>query len=813
LSSPEDVPIRQGPFLLGLFLVTGSSLALEVLDTRLLSVLTWYSLAFLVIAMGLFGLTAGAVHVYLKSDEYTGDRLAVSLARDARWLAWAVPLSYVLLLIVPLRTEAVATTVVLFIAFSGAIALPFYPAGRIVAAAVTRTPFPVGRVYAVDLLGAAVGAPLVPLLIRAGGGTAILSMAVVGGLASACFSWARGARRDIRRGGVLAGGMLALCLLNSLGHRGLVPLWAKGMPENRDIVDAELWNSHSRVQVMKEVLAPAIFWGRGPKCGDPLVLQRNIVIDGHAATPLYLEPLDKLNFLGCDVTNIVHSIRPHGPAAIIGVGGSRDIQAALKFGHSPVVGIEFNDRLLQILRGPLGAATGVAERPDVTLVHDEARSWLARTPRHFQVIQASLIDTWAATGAGAHALGENGLYTVDAWRVFLDHLSPGGIFTVSRWATVETGRLASLAAAALLDRGVKQPGTHIALINSGPVTTLLVSRDPLTVQDERTLNQVAKNMGFAVVASPHHRPQAWRLDEMLWAHSRAELDRIALEPLLDFRPPTDDRPFFFNVIRLPALWHPLPKVTRGTIQGNLLATRALGLAFFASLVLVFGAIYYPLSRRAKPTGHTGRGLWAALLYFGTIGVGFMLAEIALLQRLSVVLGEPEYSLIVVLASLVGFAGLGSLASDRLPLSRAPWCYVYPLLLALAVAAVAIIWPRLAPGMAAAPLGTRIGFAVAITAVVGLPLGLAFPAGLRMARLAHGEETPWLWGINGMGSVLASSAAILIALVYGLTQLMFVAAGCYVLLVVAIAGMQRGARRAREAAERSIEALPAEAETS
>ncbi len=804
--------MRQGPFLLGLFLVTGSSLALEVLDTRLLSVITWYSLAFLVIAMGLFGLTAGAVHVYLKSEDYTGDKLAPSLARDARWLSWAVPLSYVLLLIVPLRTEFVATTVVLFVAFSAAIALPFYPAGRIVAAAVTRTPFPVGRVYAVDLLGAAVGAPLVPLIIRAGGGTAILSMAVVGALASACFAWAGGARPGIKRAGKLAAGMLALCLLNSLSHRGLVPLWAKGMPENRDIVDQEMWNSHSRVQVMKEVRAPAIFWGRAPKCGDPLVLQRNIVIDGHAATPLYLEPLDKLGFLSCDVTNVVHAIRPHGPVAIIGVGGSRDIQAALKFGHSPVVGIEFNDRLLQILRSPLAAPTGIAERPDVTLVHDEARSWLARSHQQFEVIQASLIDTWAATGAGAHALGENGLYTVDAWRVFLNHLSPGGILTVSRWATVETGRLVALASAALLDRGVKDPGTHIALVNSGPVNTLLVGRDPLTPDDERQLNQVAFNMGFVIMASPHHHPSAKRLDEMLWAHSRAELDQVALRPLLDFRPPTDDRPFFFNVIRLSALWHPLPAVTRGTIEGNLLATRALGLAFLASLILVIGAIYVPLSRRAKPTGHTGRGLWAALLYFGTIGVGFMLAEIALLQRLSVVLGEPEYSLIVVLSSLVGFAGIGSLVSDRLPLSRAPWCYVYPLLLATAIAAVALVWPHVAAGMEAAPLGTRIGFSVGMTAAVGLPLGLAFPAGLRMAREAHGEETPWLWGINGMGSVLASSAAILIALVFGLTQLMLVSAGCYVLLVVAVAGMQLGAKRVRESAgDASDEPLEAEPE--
>ena len=162
-SSNEREAPGQGWFLAGLALVTSCLLALEVLDTRLLSVLTWYSLAFLVIAMGLFGLTAGAVHVYLNPERWTLERLSRSLARDSLLLAVAIPASYVALLVMPLRVEPVATTVVLFIVFAGAIALPFYPAGRVVAAALTRSPFPVGRVYAVDLGGAALGAPLVPL--------------------------------------------------------------------------------------------------------------------------------------------------------------------------------------------------------------------------------------------------------------------------------------------------------------------------------------------------------------------------------------------------------------------------------------------------------------------------------------------------------------------------------------------------------------------------------------------------------------------------------------------------------------------------
>jgi len=778
--------------------VTSVGLALEVLDTRLLSVLTWYSLAFFVIAMGLFGLTAGAVHVYLRPEEFTPPELPRRLARAARALALAIPVSFVLLLILPIRAEPVATTLVLFVVFSAVLALPFYPAGIVIAAALTRAPFPIGRVYAVDLLGAALGAPLVPLLLRfLGGGSAILSLSVVAALSSVLFARSGGDRSSARRGGVLAAALLVLSTGNALSQRGLVPLWVKGLPELHDQIELDLWNSHSRVTVSKPGVLPAAFWGHGARCPTPALLQRVLVIDGHAMTPLYLAPVSELGFLSCDVTNVAHFIRPYGPAAIIGVGGSRDIQAALLAGHVPVIGIEFNDRLLDVLRGPLGAPTGIAAHPDVRLVHDEARSFLTRHRFKYQLIQASLIDTWAATGAGAHALGENGLYTRQAFRLFLERLEPGGVLSVSRWSTVETPRLAALAVGALLDFGVSDPRAHVAVMSAGPVTTLIVSRDPLTPSDQTKLEEVARDKGFQVIALPNRPSTAERLARMLEAKNNAALDSVALLDLLDFRPPTDDRPFFFNVIRLRALASELPAVTAGTIEGNLLATRTLGLAFLSSLLLVVVGVALPLARRARPRGRSRASLWAALVYFAAIGIGFMFVEIAILQRLSLLLGQPTYSLIVVLASLVGSAGLGSLLSDRLPLSSKPWCYLFPILIALALLLAAFSWPALAGRIAPAPTQTRIVFAAALSAGLGVLLGLAFPAGMRICRESHAEETPWFWGMNGMGSVLASSAAIMIALEFGLTALLVTAAACYLVLVPAIAIMRGGERKSEE----------------
>jgi spermidine synthase len=785
--------VRQGLFLVGLGLVTSATLGLEVLDTRLLSVLTWYSLAFFVIAMGLCGLTAGALRVYIDGGLSEDDEICRALSLASRQFALAVPVSYVLLLILPLRTEPVATTVVLFLVFSLALALPFYPAGKAIAISVTRSRFPIGRVYAVDLAGAALGCPLAPLLLRVmDAGSAILLFSAVAALGAIAFSRAGNEPRGTRHGALAFLFLVALFLANRATDHGLRPLWVKERAETYAIMDEELWNSHSRVEVFHPSTEPAMMWGLGSRCQAPTVTERVLVIDGHAATPLYhaSENLESLRFLECDVSDVANLLRPGGSAAIIGVGGSRDIQAALLAGHSRVVGIELNDRMLEILKGPMGEPTLVPHRPEVELIHDDARSYLSRTNERFRVVQASLIDTWAATGAGAHALAENGLYTLEAWRAFLSRVEPGGVFTVTRWATVETSRMIALGVAALMDRGAPHPRDHIALVSGGLATTLLVGRDPFTAADTARLREIAFDKGFVVVVAPGEHVGAEQLERVLSATSPEELDRFTLTADLDFRPSTDDRPFFFNVVRLRSLFRPLPDVTAGALPGNLAATRMLGLTLFASVVFVFGSIVWPLSRRARQRDALGAPLVAAFIYFCLIGVGFMLLEIALLERLSLVLGQPLYALTVVLSTLVASAGVGSLLSDALPFSRTPYCFAYPVLIFGITLLFALSWPGLAQKILLADTPVRIAWAAGVTAIVGLPLGVAFPVGLSLVRRAHAAETPWLWGLNGAGSVVASSLAILIALTHGITVLTLVGAACYLALLPAIFVMVR-----------------------
>ncbi len=255
-------------------------------------------------------------------------------------------------------------------------------------------------------------------------------------------------------------------------------------------------------------------WGPSPLLDGARfdVEQRGMNIDGDAGTTAirFHGNFEEIEFLRYDVTNLAYFLPGRTRAAVIGVGGGRDVLSAAVFGYRDITAVELNPVFVSLLtRNPHAAFTDLASLTGLRLIVDEGRSWFARSAERFDVIQMSLIDTWAATGAGAFSLSENGLYTVEAWRIFLDRLSERGVLTVSRWYNpddpTETARMLSLAAAALLERGVEQPRRHVVLAAQHMVATLLVAREPLSSDDLALLTQQAAHFEHKILVSPAAR--------------------------------------------------------------------------------------------------------------------------------------------------------------------------------------------------------------------------------------------------------------------------------------------------------------------
>lgn len=786
-------------FYLGLGSVTASTLALEIIEIRLLSVVTWYHLAFFVISMAMFGMTLGALRIQLAPRKFAPDNLARTLPRAALFASAAAGLAYLDQLCLAPVTVVSFSIVVVFARLALTMAVPFYFAGVAVTLALTRSPYPIGRTYGADLAGAALGALLVlPLLNLLDGPGAIFaagSLMALGGWLLA--RWARQTQTG-RWALAIGAAWLALAVFNAATPFGLDPIVVKGRIEQRQQFAYEKWNSFSRIVAYRpeKANAASALWAASPRTTVESIEMMRMNIDGEAGTNMIRTADGAPDFLRADVTALAYEVR-RGKVAIIGVGGGKDIQTALAAENESVLGLEINPIFVSLLTDRFRDYTGLTSRPEVRLEVDEARGYFTRSREKFDIIQASLIDTWAATGAGAFSLSENSLYTVDAWRIFLNRLTDDGVFTVSRWYSPdrldETARLVSLAAASLFDLGINEPEKYILLGAHQRVATIIVGHRPFSADDIARFKQRLAEMEFTPLLIPGEPAASPLLEQLRGATDRADLERLAATSPLDLSPPTDERPFFFNLLRLSRPWEILPYIggSTGTISGNLLATLTLLVILLLSLIFGVAIVFIPY-RWSPP--EVARPQAAQLLYFTLIGLGFMLVEIALLQRLSVYLGHPVYSLAVVLFSLILFTGVGSLAGERLPLNTPRRLAIYAFSLGALLLLIALVLPRLTAATVGWGLFGRVLMSILLLAPAGFGMGQAFPTGMRLSRRDQTDPTPWLWGVNGAAGVLAGVVGVILNIAFGITTTLVVGAACYTLLALVARPMTATSRR-------------------
>ncbi|HNV70170.1 MAG TPA: hypothetical protein PKO06_10765, partial [Candidatus Ozemobacteraceae bacterium] len=553
----------------------------------------------------------------------------------------------------------------------------------------------------------------------------------------------------------------------------------------------EKWNTYSRIRVLGDdrILTPAFGWGLSPTLPATVGARQLVVnIDANAGTVMtaFSGRPEDVGHLQYDISNLAHYLRSQADVFVVGVGGGRDILSAIAFNQRRIVGLEVNRDMIDLVTRVFADLTGrLHERPDVRLINDEARSYLVRTNERFTIIQVSLIDSWAATAAGAFVLSENTLYTTEAWQLFLQRLTSNGILSFSRWyrqnAPGEIQRLLALAVHALRCNGVSDPRRHLLLVrvsapehtgdpNNG-VGTLLVSPSPFSDADLQKLSDVCRALRFDIALSPTTciDPRFLPILETpdLLTYAAAQPQNIA--------PPTDDRPFFFHLHRIRDVFSTGGGETR--VEVFLLAL----LGFITVLTAL--CVLLPLRWRGDVPSSPDQ-FWFSV-YFSGIGLGFMLIEMAFLQWLVVLLGHPTYSLSVVLFSLLLASGAGSWLTARFVAPDVPpgKFWIGGFLMALVASGLAV------PGVAAAQAGaenlSRMFTAVLLILPLGTILGTAFPRGMALCQQRQPALAPWLWGTNGAMSIVGSILAVIIALEWGITAVFWTGTAGYLAAFVAI----------------------------
>lgn len=776
-------------------LLAAAILAFEIVLLRIFSFAIWHHFAFMVISVALLGVAISGVVIQRRPD------WTEPAPRRAAGYALAFAASVVVALFVVGRVPLDPTRLALgpgpwlrLGLYYLALLVPMTAAGLAVGTLLRGYAASAPAVYGSDLLGAAVGAlAALALLAPLGAEGFVLAIAAAACLAAAVLR--AGAARPAAS--VLRAAAPALaCAALAIAAVPLAPSWLGVRPGPGKLLGrllgtpagpaaphlvATRWNPLARVDVVEN--APPVQWTLNDRSPVAHPGETQLLLDGDAATPIVQfgdAPLQDLDLLDWTLGSAAYQLLRPERVLVIGAGGGVDVLTALHHGARAVDAVEINGTVIDLVRGPLAAAGGhPLERPGVTLHEAEGRAFVRASRATYDLVQLSLIDTWAASASGAYSLSEGYLYTVEALEDDLERLAPDGALTVTRWdwnPPRESLRLVAVADEALRRHGAANPARHLLIFGLGRMANLVVKKSPFTAEEVARARELAARRGFFLVYEPE-RPPATPYAAYLAAPDRRA---FAAGYPFDISPSTDDRPYFFqfgrwsNLRLFGAGWRDDPLI----LSGRLVLVAVLLQALLLSVPLLALAL--------GPRGSSaGRGGPSIAVYFAALGVAFMLVEISLMQRLTLFLGSPVTAAAVVLATLLAAAGAGSLLlAPRASTLSSPWPFAAAT--AGAIALYALILPAVLRGGLALGNGARVGAAIALVLPLGVLLGIPFPAALaRLERGAGGAPTGLAWAANGIGSVLGPILAALLALDLGLSAVMLLGAAGYLVAGAAI----------------------------
>lgn len=778
VSISNEIPERT--LLLGLGLTSFAALLLELSLTRLFSVVLFYHFAFLAISIALLGLGTGGVFAYLLKKRLARSDTRALAARMCLDSAILILIALEVVLRVPVSLSVTGRNFLHLTAMYVASALPFFLTGVQFSVIFARETRRIPRLYGADLCGGALAClAVVPLLNWIGGPNTILMASVA--MTAAAMIWATS--QTMQRISLALLAAFLILIAANLNNRVIDVIYAKGILHSRDWMEFARWNALSRVEVDD--------WGKG----------KAIVIDADASTALMNADLNHWRDAGWESLlmsqppALANVLRPRGDFAIIGPGGGVDVVRALANGSTDVVGIEINPIIANtIMRGRYATySRHLYQRPDVHIHVTDGRSYLRASPQRFDVVQMTLVDTWASTAAGAFALSENNLYTVEAFDEYFQHLKPDGMIAITRWEFHEPRealRVVSVAMDALHRLGVANPARNFIVASQGALdedgipVVVLAKKSAFTPEEEAAVKaHLARYSDLEPLYLPSeggHNP----FGELI---ARNDPYAFARDYAYNVSPVSDNAPFFFFTLKPGQILEHATEQEGIDWKVNLgVLVLILVLAISAAAVLLF--LILPL---AIKTGVRQPPL--SLLYFVAVGLGYIMVEIAFIQRFVLFLGHPTYALTVVIFLLLLSSGAGSLFSRRwMPGTALSWV---PIVLVFCAILLDVFF---LPGRLAAWVGLAFSARVLISGVLLVPLGflmgMPFPTGLRAVAGVPAPEFPsgqapadnaieWAWAMNAAASVLGSVLAIVIAIWVGLTATLACGAAAYLLALL------------------------------
>jgi spermidine synthase len=781
------------PLVLGIFFIAMAMLLQEIILTRIFSVTMFYHFAFMVVSITLFGIGVSGIWVYLNPQRFPKEKAGEQMARAALLFAVSIPICFLLQRYLPAAPDSPRWGWAYLTATYVLIAVPFFLGGTAISLALTHFSRNVSTLYFADLVGASIGCALVfPCLTVMTGPDVIAIVGVIGALSALSFSGLAG--RGIRRlCWVTLAGMILLFGLNSTNTWRPLNVGSRAVqrPDTGEWVEplAVKWNPMARVMAYDVTNRPAYRPGQSPDSTwyppnqilyqlDKSAMTWSVGFDGD---------FGKIDWIFTDVSTLPLWMKPGAKVLDIGSGGGQHALTALAFGSKDITCVEINPTVVEWTKTKFDAMTGrIYNRPEVRVFVGDGRTFTARSKETYDVISFVSSTTFTATTSGAFMMAENSLFTRESFAEYWEKLTPDGFLMASQVMTSDYPglllRMTGLARTTLEANGVTRPADHVIVVmkKTEGYGAMVMKKSPYTPSDLEILDAKADEMGWVILHSPNHNNHQ-QFHEIL---TTPDFEAWVKTVPLNLFPPTDDRPFFFNLVPFSRLGE--TKAGAYDIKYGKVPAQILLNLFFIVLVLTMLFLIGPLvlARRAGLPQKPGTA--ATLGFFTAIGLGFIMIEVPLMQRFVLYLGHPVYAITTILFSVLLFSGVGSYLTNRAtPEGATGWLKKsIPLLLALTVV-YNLGLERIFHATQDQPQEVKVLLSALLLLPLGLLMGMPFPAMMRRVSAWSPGTVPWCWGVNGATSVLGSVTGVIVALAAGFTASLWIGVAAYVGALVCV----------------------------
>jgi spermidine synthase len=796
--------------ILGTFIVSISMLAFELLQTRILSFIYWNHIVYITVTIALlgYGISGAFLSIFPR-------KILTKIADYLVFLSLAY--SFFLVLCVYLSGKLIHISQYLGILEKLIISyilllVPFFFAGLIISAALSKFTLQINRLYFVNLAGSGLGSLLFVFAIEPlGAPLLVLILAIMGAIAGFFFSI--NARKEMKMAALISIILLIGCAPFSNYIMNFQPEKYKQLGKSLNkksnpdaTIEYTKWTPISKIDVSSDKKNHIVEYLPHLKPND----YKLITIDADAHTPIYSSHFfnELVNAAKCEENignyNIAYLLNNNPEVLIIGLGGGIDVMSAISFNARKISAVEINKAIYNLTTNKYTWFSGLDFKDkDITTYYDDGRSFVSRSEEKFDIIQINAIDTFAALSSGAYVLSENYLYTVEAFSDYLRHLKGDGILSIHRWLFLpprESLRLSSIALSAYQKMGINDPEKHVLVIGDMSMswTTNLFKKSAFTQEDINKIRSYCDEYGckiifFPKINSPEEQQrleheyyshivdkdllEASRVfDHLFTAYKQREIEAFYNSYRYNVRPVFDNNPFFFEYNRLIDLY----KIEDFNLRGNWPLFTLYYLLIITSIAVI-ALIIFPLYIFKRKGLETPRAA-ATSIYFTALGIGFMFIEIGLMQKLVLLLGHPIYSIALVLSSLLIFSGLGSFVSGRIGWRKERIIFFSVLsIFVILLIYTGILGPIVSHFLKEDKI-TRVTLSLILLAPLSFFMGMPFPSGLKKIEKDYPGFIPWAWGINGGASVLASILCIIVAMWLGFLSALIAAA------VVYLAGM-------------------------